>query len=267
MKHLTISLFGKLSINYAGSPLLGCEALKVQELLCYLLLHLNRPQPREVLASVLWGDHCTTAHSRKYLRNALWRLQSAIAQLPEGARARLLSAEVDWIEFKSAPLLELDVEELELAYQGVRGLRENELSSSQITGLEEASGRYEGYLLSGWSHDWCISERDRLHHIYLLVLEKIAGFYEHTGQYEGALEHAERTLTYDRAHESTHRRMMRLYYKMGYRTNALRQYHSCVAALRDELDVDPTQSTVELYQELREDRAGARDISFQTTAA
>lgn len=267
MKHLSICLFGKLSINYAGSPLLGCEARKVQELLCYLLLHLNRPQPREVLASVLWGDHCTTAHSRKYLRNTLWRLQAAIGQLPDTARGRLLTAEVGWIEIKSAPILELDVEELELAYRRVRGLREDEISSSQITELEKASNRYDGYLLSGWSHDWCISERDRLHHVYLLVLEKIAGFYEHTGQYEGSLAYAERMLTYDRAHESTHRRMMRLYYKMGYRTNALRQYHSCVAALRDELDVDPTRLTVELYEELREDRAGERDILFQTTAA
>ncbi len=267
MKRLSISLFGKLNIDYDGRTLHGCEALKVQELLCYLLLHRNRPQPREVLASVLWGDHCTTSHSRKYLRNALWRLQSAIAQLPDADRARLLTAEVDWIEFKSAPLLELDVEQLEMAYSRVRGLREDQLTAPQIAELEEASSRYDGYLLSGWSHDWCISERDRLHHIYLLVLEKIAGFYEYTGQYEGALTHAEQTLTYDRAHESAHRRMMRLYYKMGYRTNALRQYHACVAALRDELDVGPTRRTVELYQEICEDRATVRDISLRTSAA
>ena len=87
------------------------------------------------------------------------------------------------------------------------------------------------------------------------------------GQYEGSLTHAEQTLAYDRAHESSHRRIMRLYYKMGYRTNALRQYQVCVDALRDELDVCPTRRTIELYQELREDRAGGHDISVQTTAA
>ena len=126
MNQLSISLFGKFRISYAGSPLTGCEALKVQELLCYLLLHRNRPQPREILASVLWGDNCTTSHSRKYLRNALWRLQSAMSSLPQTTRERLLSAESDWIEFRSASALELDVETLESAYLQVRGLQESE---------------------------------------------------------------------------------------------------------------------------------------------
>lgn len=267
MKRLAIRLFGKFSVNFAGSPLPGCEAQKVQELLCYLLLHRNHPQPREILASVLWGDNCTTAHSRKYLRNALWRLQSAMARMPDSTRRRLLTAEADWIELRSGPPLELDVETMEQAYSSVRGISENEITAGQVEILERAALLYNGYLLSGWNYDWCISERDRLHHIYLLVIEKIAGFYEHSGKFESALSWAEGALTYDRAHESTHRRMMRVYYKMGYRTDALRQYHRCVAALKDELDVEPTRRTVELYEALRQDRVGISEPSQRWHAA
>jgi DNA-binding SARP family transcriptional activator len=267
MERLGIRLFGKLTVDYAGKALQGCEAQKVQELLCYLLLHRNHPQPREILASLLWGDSCTTAHSRKYLRNALWRLQSAMSKMPDESRKQLLTAESDWIEFRSGPQLELDVEELEAAYSDVLGTTEQAVSEEQVRRLERAAGLYIGYLLSGWSHDWCISERDRLHHIYLLVIEKIAGYYENAGKFESALSWAEGALTYDRAHESTHRRMMRLYYKMGYRTDALRQFHRCVAALKDELDVEPTQRTMDLYEALRQDRGGISDISAHWHAA
>lgn len=267
MKRLRIRLFGKFSVDYAENPIPGCEAQKVQELLCYLLLHRNHPQPREILASVLWGDNCTTAHSRKYLRNALWRLQSALACMPDSARGRLLRAEADWIELRSGPPLELDVETLENAYSSVRGIKEDKITSVQVEDLEQAARLYIGYLLSSWTYDWCISERDRLHHIYLLVIEKIAGFYEYSGQFESALSWAEGALTYDRAHESTHRRMMRVYYKMGYRTDALRQYHRCVAALKDELDVEPTQRTVELYEALRQDRVEKPEFSHRWHAA
>ena len=107
------------------------------------------------------------------------------------------------------------------------------MEERHILDLERAADGYEGYLLAGWNHDWCISERDRLHHIYLLILEKVAGYNEYLNRLETALSWAERSLSYDRAHESTHRRMMRIYFKMGYRTDALRQYHRCVEALRD----------------------------------
>ena len=45
MKQLRITLFGKLSIRYDGLVFAGCEASKVQELFCYLLIHSSFPTP------------------------------------------------------------------------------------------------------------------------------------------------------------------------------------------------------------------------------
>jgi hypothetical protein len=47
-----------------------CRRVK-PELFCYLLLHRNKPHPRELLATVFWPE-CTTVQSRKCLRQALW---------------------------------------------------------------------------------------------------------------------------------------------------------------------------------------------------
>jgi hypothetical protein len=46
---------------------------------------------------------------------------------------------------------------------------------------------------------------------------------------------------------------MRLYYKAGDRTTALRQYERCVAALAREFDLPPAQETVALYEQIRAD--------------
>jgi hypothetical protein len=46
---------------------------------------------------------------------------------------------------------------------------------------------------------------------------------------------------------------MHLYYLMGDRTGALRQYQDCVAALMEELDVSPSQSTLALLNQVQQD--------------
>jgi hypothetical protein len=66
--------------------------------------------------------------------------------------------------------------------------------------------------------------------------------------------HGAAILRVDRAHEQAHRRMMRLHALRGDRTAALRQYEQCVAALAEELGVQPTRRTLTLYDRIRADR-------------
>ena len=70
METIRISMFGKLRVQQGGTDLCGFEARKVQELLCYLLLHRSQMHHRERLATLFWENQ-TTANSRKYLRQAL----------------------------------------------------------------------------------------------------------------------------------------------------------------------------------------------------
>jgi DNA-binding SARP family transcriptional activator len=75
MSILSIHLFGKLFVQCNEQILDVYDALKVQELFCYLLLHWHHSLPRETLASMLWSE-TTTVQSKKNLRQALWQLQS-----------------------------------------------------------------------------------------------------------------------------------------------------------------------------------------------
>ena len=52
----------------------------------------------------------------------------------------------------------------------------------------------------------------------------------------------------------TPRRLMRLYYLLGDRAEALRQYERCAAALDEELGVNPSKSTLTLYRQIQADQ-------------
>ena len=113
---------------------------------------------------------------------------------------------------------------------------------------------YKRDLLEGWYQDWCTYERERLQHFYLSMLDKLMDYCEANQKYEDGVLYGDMILRYDHARESTHRRLMNLYYLSGDRTAALRQYERCIAALREELEVEPAFSTRSLKELIAKDQ-------------
>lgn len=262
MSPLRIQLFGKLSVSADGRALERLDASKAQELLCYLLVHRARPHPRESLAAVLWGD-ASTEKSKKYLRQALWHLQTIFdTRADEACDSRqVLRAEHDWVQLNSESDLWLDVETFERAFVVARGERGADLRAETRDALGTAVDLYRGDLLEGWYQDWCLFERERLQNLYLLMLDKLMCYCESHDDFEAGQHYGALILRQDRARERTHRQLMALHYRAGDRTAALRQYGRCVAALREELNVAPDRRTAELHRQIRADQLPPRETT------
>ncbi len=252
MPSFRIRLFGKLSVYHDRTPVVGLESSRVQELLCYLLLHRDRPHPRETLASLLW-EASSSAQAKKYLRQALWQLQSTLEQHAGQSKHSLLLIEPDWICINPHADLWLDVAIFEDAFDMVRGCPGDEMDTDQANALNIAVQLYQGDLLEGWYQDWCLYERERFQNIWLAILEKLMAHCEFHKEYEEGMVYGRCVLRFDRAHERTHRRMMRMQYLAGDRTAALRQYERCCSALDEELGVKPARHTQALYQQIFDD--------------
>ena len=250
-------LFGKVTISCAGEPVTGLETGKVQELLCYLLLHRDRAHSRDVLADTLWGEH-PTAQAKKYLRQALWQLQTVLKPPAGRPAGPLLHVAADHVAVNPDADLWVDVGAFEEASARAEDLPDRRLEAEQAARLDHAVRLYQGELLSGYYQDWCLQERERLQSLYLAMLDKLMAYAESRRQYETAIGYGVRTLRCDPAREQTHQRLMVLHYLTGNRTEALRQYQRCVAALRQELDVEPAGRTVELYEQIRADQLRER---------
>ncbi len=253
MATLRVRLFGKFCVGYDEQVLKGFDSRKVQELFCYLLLHRHREHSREVLADLLWSDTCA-AQSKAYLRKALWQLQLALDSQIESSDSAILLIDSDWIQLNPGADLWLDVAVFEQNFPPVQGLPGEKLDHHHAQALQDAVALYQADLLEGCYQDWCLYERQRLQHMYLTMLDKLMGYSEVHHEYEAGLSYGLQILRSDRAHESTHRKLMRLHYLAGDRTGALRQYERCIAALNEELDVGPSECTQALYEQIRTNR-------------
>lgn len=260
--NLHIHLFGKLHISYNGQELKGFDSRKVQELLCYLLLNRNREHSREVLATLLWGENAS-GQSKTYLRKSLWQLQSALESQTETSTGNILLVEGNWIQLNAKADLWLDVAIFEQAFTPVMGIPGEKLDHDHAQSLRSAVELYRADLLEDCYQNWCLYERQRLQHIYLSMLDKLMGYCEANHEHEAGLSHGMQILQYDRAHEATYRRLMRLLYLAGDRTGALRQFEHCVAALKEELNVPPTERTIALFEQIRTNQL--TDLNSQST--
>jgi DNA-binding SARP family transcriptional activator len=261
MPNLEATLFGKFNIQQQGLVIKGMGARKLQELLSYLLIFRNHPQSRELLCETLWGNQ-SSSNSRKYLRQTLWRLQSAI-KLGSDSPAVELCIDNDWIQISVSRDFWLDVAEFEKVFNIVKGKRTPELSTRDLKMLEYATGLYRGDLLEGWYFDWCIFERERFQTMHLILLDKLVQFCELHKNFEAGLSYGIEILRHDHAYERAHRQLMRLYFMIGNRTEALHQYERCVLALREELGVEPSEGTKQLHEQIRLDHFRPRSFTGQ----
>jgi DNA-binding SARP family transcriptional activator len=265
MSELKASLFGKLSIQQGELKIRGMETKRVQELFSYLLIFRNHPHPRELLCETLWGDQSSVS-PRKYLRQTLWRLQSAMKQGSDIGEIKLL-IDNDWIQLDVSTNFGLDVAEFEKVFHSMKGKQAPDLSLRDFKLLEYAVGLYKGDLLEGWYAEWCVFERERFQIMHLLLLDKLVQLCELHKKYEVGIAYGMEILRHDHAYERTHRQLMRLYFMTGNRTRALYQYERCVQALRDELGVEPSESTKQLYAEIRSDRFSPQAFPEEKEAA
>lgn len=251
---LEVSLFGKLNIRCGGKTSDAFGVRKVQELLCYLLINRRVPHHREMLATLLWEEASAT-QSKQYLRKTLWQLQAALDKLTPDAE--LLIVDNEWVQLNAAAEFWLDLADFEQAYAISQAMAGSELTPQLADAVHRSVSLYHGDLLQGWYQDWCLIERERFQIMYLSMLDKLMDYCVERGEYGRGVEYGMQILHVDLARERTYRQLMYLHALAGDRAGALRCYERCVAVLAVELGVEPTGSTVALYDQLCKDELPA----------
>ncbi len=246
---LHVRLFGGGQANFSDFPLVGFPNQQAYLLLCYLLLNRHHVCRREQLAVVFWGEY-PTATSRKYLRNALWRLRHSFQSVGASADEYLSIAD-DSVAFLPSSRHWLDIEAFEATVTRCRDLPGQDLTPEQAAHLEEAVGLCSGDLLEPVYEDWCLYDRERLNLMHLNALGKLMDFHGANGTYEHGLAYGKCILAHDDTREKTHRQMMWLYWRLGNRSAALAQYKLCAQILREALGVSPMEETERLYQHIK----------------
>ncbi len=111
---------------------------------------------------------------------------------------------------------------------------------------------YRGDYLEEYPYEeWCSEEREYLLTLYLRTASRLAHLLADRQAWEEVIEVCQRILARDDCWEEAYRLMMVAYDRMGNRAQALQTYFRCVQRLRDVLGVEPSETTVRLYESLR----------------
>ncbi len=102
--------------------------------------------------------------------------------------------------------------------------------------------------------DWALAERERLLALYLRAADRLAGELLTRSAYDECIAACEKILARDRCWEHAYRLMMQAHAARGDRAQARRVYEQCARVLREDLDVEPSEATVQMLREITDNR-------------
>lgn len=245
----SLRLFGgfQLGVLSDGEPVASLGK-RERVLLAYLALSPNCRQQRRKLTTLLWGDAAdeTTLDN---LRHCLWALRKALGD----ADHRVIASDGEDIVLDEAAF-EVDV----LTFRRLA-------AQSGRSELEAAAKLYAGDLLDGLDiqseefESWRRTEATRLKDQVIDVLNRLTAHVSDIGETDHSIETGLRLLALDPLHESTVRRLMRLYAGTDRRSTAIQLYRTLSDALRADLNAQPEAETRALFEEIS--RGGQADSS------
>ena len=100
-----------------------------------------------------------------------------------------------------------------------------------------------GDLLPGWYDEWLQDEREELRQARLHALEVLARALSAAGRRSDAIQAALAAIRLEPLRETAHRTLIETHIAEGNWSEARRQFRRCQRLLREELGVEPSEST------------------------
>jgi DNA-binding SARP family transcriptional activator len=123
--------------------------------------------------------------------------------------------------------------------------------AARLAALQATRSRYTGPLFPEWAYEeWAQARRAQVEHARVNVLELLAEALTDAGRLQAAVAAYRDLLVLEPEREAWPRSLMRAYALAGEQALALRQFHACRTVLRDEMGVEPSAETRELYQRI-----------------
>jgi WD40 repeat protein/DNA-binding SARP family transcriptional activator len=230
---LKIKLFGGFDLSYNDTPLTTAVSERLQSLLTYLVLNRHTPQTRQHLAFLFWADS-NDAQSRTNLRRVIHDLRRILPDVEH-----FITIAPKTLQWKTDAPFTLDVMEFEQA-----------ITATDIITLKRAVDLYRGKLLPNCYDEWIEPEQERLQQACVQVYSRLIQQLLDRQDHKSAIHYGQQLLRIDPLNETGYFDLMRSYALSGDRSNALQTYHRCMTVLCDELGIDPSPATRNLYESL-----------------
>lgn len=243
---LSVETLGNFQVKRGGEviPSNGWRREKSRQLFQLLVTYRHSPLDRDQICEHLWpeADLATAQRNFKITLNTLYQVLEP--DRDPGKDSAFIVRDGTTYTLRLHSDLWLDSE------QFARATREG-LKTNSMPHLEDAMNLYRGeYLPDSLYETWAAEHRERLSSMFLEAADKLCDLYIQKGKYTEAIDLCQRVLAKDNCWERAYRHLMVAYFELGDRGQFARTYQRCQQALKDELDVTPSQETQELYKKL-----------------
>jgi DNA-binding SARP family transcriptional activator len=246
---MTAHLLGELRVAFQDRPVEIWSSGRGRAVFEYLLVNRHAKVRRDRLMSMFWPEVSPDA-ARNSLNVAIHGLRQSLRVAVGDTAVVIHQDHAYFIEPTLNIWVDIEVfeEQLKSAHQH---LTSAELVKAEAA-FEAATWLYQGEFLADQPYEeWATLTREHLRLCHLDALDRLGALRLASGNYPGCVAVCLKLLTCDSCREDAHCRLMRCYSRQGQAQLALRQYHTCAAALRTELDVAPAPATTELFNRLR----------------
>ncbi len=261
---MRVDLLGTLAVTHEGVASGRHLGGRRAQLALALLALTTGSVPAEQLADALWGEQ-PPATWRPALRGIVRGLRDALAPIGLGGEALIVTVPGGYAL--------TDVAEIDVALASESRRRgEALLLAGRLTEAADAvepGSRLSGaQLLPGEDQPWLSPHRrlvDQTRFDSLRIIAEAAGG---LNQHARAIDAARLAVELDPLDERAHQVLISALDRAGDRAGAVRAYEHCRAVLGDELGIDPSRETVELYLSALRDRTllGAGRLPTATAA-
>jgi DNA-binding SARP family transcriptional activator len=248
---LAAYMLGPFRVLLNGRAIENWPSGRGRAVLEYLLSHHETTTPRDVLMETFWPETSQDA-ARNNLNVALHGLRRALGAI----------ADVPVVVYRSGAYhisadlhVWLDVDEYDQRVQSGQRLEVEGKTAEACREYEAAISLYQGDFLADAPYDeWPVFTRERLRVSYLDTLDRLSRIYFDQDKYAICATLCQLLLSRDNCREDAHCRLMRCYCRQGQYPLAVRQYQLCIANLRSELNVAPSEATTQLYEQVKSRR-------------
>jgi len=255
---LWLSLFGALAVSLHEADGACHEvplSVRPGMLLAFLALSRGRSYSRGELTATLWGERAAAPGAGTF-NTTLWRLRKAIERPPFKHGDLIACDRRGALGLPERAPLRLDVDEFTHLVAPALAKPLAAMDDADVEALRGGVGLYVGDVLTGFSDDWALREREKHRRLQLNALGRLMQISSLARDAAGGIRYAQAILDLDALREDVHRELIRFYLLAGQRAMALRQYETCRAALKAELAIHPMRETVEMYRRIADSAVG-----------
>ncbi len=227
------------------------EGTRPKLLLKAIVFHGGKEIPKDVLIEDIWPESNTKAGEKNFKIN-LHRLRKALEPDVDQAfgysylihKAGLISFDTD--------LVCIDIDEfLKLCSEGEQKEKNNKKNKAVLF-YDKAIALYKGdYFVEEPYVEWLSARRDLFRMKYIEILEKKALIHESLSQADMAVEAWQKIVQADPLFEKAYQKLMLMYADSGLKNRALNVYKECKNIFRQELDIDPDDATLKIYNQIK----------------